>query len=106
MYVGAERLIPEALAAGAAGAVSGLASAYPEVVAEVVRRPDPEGADRLDALRRGSSGTRSRPRSSRCSGPGVPLSADVRAPLEPLGAERARAVDQLAAVPQAAAPPH
>ncbi len=53
VYVGAERLIPEALAAGAAGAVSGLASAYPEVVAEVVRRPDPDGADRLDALRRG-----------------------------------------------------
>jgi dihydrodipicolinate synthase/N-acetylneuraminate lyase len=107
VYVGAERLIPEALAAGAAGAVSGLASAYPEVVAEVVRRPDPEGADRLDALRRGierypfqaalKQVLRAR---------GVPLSADVRAPLEPLGAERARAVDQLAAVPQAAAPPH
>jgi dihydrodipicolinate synthase/N-acetylneuraminate lyase len=104
VYVGAERLIPEALAAGAAGAVSGLASAYPEVVAEVVRRPDPEGADRLDALRRGierypfqaalKQVLRAR---------GVPLSADVR---EPLGAERARAVDQLAAVPQAAAPPH
>jgi dihydrodipicolinate synthase/N-acetylneuraminate lyase len=107
VYVGAERLIPEALAAGAAGAVSGLASAYPEVVAEVVRRPDPEGADRLDALRRGierypfqaalKQVLRAR---------GVPLSADERAPLEPLGAERARAVDQLAAVPQAAAPPH
>jgi dihydrodipicolinate synthase/N-acetylneuraminate lyase len=107
VYVGAERLIPEALAAGAAGAVSGLASAYPEAVAEVVRRPDPEGAERLDALRRGiehypfqaalKQVLRAR---------GVPLHADVRAPLEPLGAERARAVDQLAAVPKAAAPPH
>jgi dihydrodipicolinate synthase/N-acetylneuraminate lyase len=107
VYVGAERLIPEALAAGAAGAVSGLASAYPEVVAEVVRRPDPAGAERLDALRRRiehypfqaalKQVLRAR---------GVPLQADVRAPLEPLGADRARAVDQLAAVPQAAAPPH
>jgi dihydrodipicolinate synthase/N-acetylneuraminate lyase len=106
VYVGAERLIPEALAAGAAGAVSGLASAYPEVVAEVVRRPDPDGAERLDALRREierypfqaalKQVLRAR---------GVPVQPDVRAPLQPLGQEAARALDQLAAVPQAAAPP-
>ena len=107
VYVGAERLIPEALAAGAAGAVSGLASAYPEVVADVVRRPDPEGAERLDALRAAierypfqaalKQVLRAR---------GVPLEPDVRAPLAQLAPGDVRAVDQLAAVPQAAAPPH
>ena len=107
VYVGAERLIPEALAAGAAGAVSGLASAFPEVVAEVVRRPDPAGAERLDTLRRGierypfqaalKQVLRAR---------GVALQPDVRAPLAPLRPDDVPAVDQLAAVPQAAAPPH
>jgi dihydrodipicolinate synthase/N-acetylneuraminate lyase len=101
VYVGAERLIPEALAAGAAGAVSGLASAYPEVVAEVVRRPDPAGGERLDALRRDierypfqaalKQVLRAR---------GVPLQADVRAPLQPLATDQVRAVDQLTAAGQ------
>ena len=51
VYVGAEKLIPQALAAGAAGAVSGLASGFPEIVAEVVANPDAAGAERLESLR-------------------------------------------------------
>ena len=39
MLVGSEPLIPEAFAAGATGAVSGMASAYPAEVAAVVRSP-------------------------------------------------------------------
>jgi dihydrodipicolinate synthase/N-acetylneuraminate lyase len=51
VFVGAEALIHESLAAGAAGAVSGLASAFPEQVVEVVRAPTAEGAARLGELR-------------------------------------------------------
>src|SRR5207237_82230 len=52
VFVGAETLIHESLAAGAAGAVSGLAAAFPEEVVEVVRAPSEEGAARLGELRR------------------------------------------------------
>ena len=51
VFVGAEALIDEARAAGCAGAVSGLAAAYPEAVAEVVARPTPQGALGLGELR-------------------------------------------------------
>jgi dihydrodipicolinate synthase/N-acetylneuraminate lyase len=97
VYVGSERLIPEALAAGAAGAVSGLASAYPEAVAAVVARPDAAGAARLDGLRSELerhpflSAVKQVARSR-----GVPLEIDVRAPLRRLDAEQARAVSELA----------
>jgi dihydrodipicolinate synthase/N-acetylneuraminate lyase len=51
VFVGAEALVDDALEAGAAGAVSGLAAAFPEEVAEVVRSPSPAGAARLGELR-------------------------------------------------------
>jgi dihydrodipicolinate synthase/N-acetylneuraminate lyase len=51
VFVGAEALLGEGLAAGAAGAVSGLAAAFPERVADVVRAPSPEGAGALGELR-------------------------------------------------------
>ena len=51
VYVGYEPLIPEGLAAGAAGTVSGLASVHPDVVAGLVREPTPEGAARAEELR-------------------------------------------------------
>ena len=50
LFVGAEALIGEALAAGAAGAVSGLASGFPEVVVEAVRTGDSTHAGELRAL--------------------------------------------------------
>jgi len=43
IFVGPEALIAQGLAAGAVGAVSALASAFPELVAAAVRNP--EGAD-------------------------------------------------------------
>jgi dihydrodipicolinate synthase/N-acetylneuraminate lyase len=43
VFVGPEALIPEGFAGGAAGAVSALASAFPELVAAAVR--DPAGAE-------------------------------------------------------------
>ena len=49
VLIGAEALIGEGLAAGAAGAVSGLASAFPEVVVDAVRSGDSTAAGALRA---------------------------------------------------------
>src|SRR5207253_8107633 len=49
VFVGAEALIGEGLSAGAAGAVSGLASAFPEVVAGAVQSGDSQAAGELRA---------------------------------------------------------
>jgi dihydrodipicolinate synthase/N-acetylneuraminate lyase len=51
VFVGPEALIHRGMAAGAVGAVSGLAAAFPEAVAEVVRNPTEEGARRLGEIR-------------------------------------------------------
>jgi dihydrodipicolinate synthase/N-acetylneuraminate lyase len=51
IFVGPEVLIQRGMAAGAVGAVSGLAAAFPEAVAEVVRHPTEEGARRLGEIR-------------------------------------------------------
>ena len=86
VFVGPEALIHRGLAAGAAGAVSGLASAFPEAVAAVVRDPTAEGAARLAELR---AAIERLPRhaalklaAARRSG--VPIREDVRAPLRRL----------------------
>jgi dihydrodipicolinate synthase/N-acetylneuraminate lyase len=90
VFVGAEALLADGLGAGAAGAVSGLAAAFPEEVAGVVRAPSSEGARRLGDLR---ATVERFPRHGalkllvRCRG--VPLREDVRAPLRGLtSAER------------------
>lgn len=88
VYIGAEALIGEGLAAGAAGAVSGLASAFPEVVVEAVRSGDSTAAGELRAIidrypRHAALKAVVRSR-------GVPLREDVRGPLRGLtDAERA-----------------
>jgi dihydrodipicolinate synthase/N-acetylneuraminate lyase len=51
IFVGPEALIHRGLSLGAVGAVSGLAGAFPEAVAEVVRRPTEAGARRLGEIR-------------------------------------------------------
>ena len=77
----------EGLGAGAAGAVSGLAAAYPEEVAAVVRTPSAAGAARLAELR---AAIECFPRHAALKlivgSRGVPLREDVRAPLRPLSA--------------------
>ena len=91
VFIGAEALLAAGLDAGAAGAVSGLAAAFPREVAEVVREPTAEGAGNLGELR---SGIERFPRHAALkavvASKGVPLREDVRAPLRPLAeAERA-----------------
>jgi dihydrodipicolinate synthase/N-acetylneuraminate lyase len=85
VFVGPEALIHDGIAAGAVGAVSALASAFPADVAEVVRSPNAEGAIRLGDLR----GFVERfPRQAALKHllglRGVPIREDVRAPLRSL----------------------
>jgi dihydrodipicolinate synthase/N-acetylneuraminate lyase len=84
VLIGAESLIGEGLAAGAAGAVSGLASAFPEVVAAAVSSGDSTAAGALRAKverfpRHAALKEVARAR-------GVPMQADVRLPLRGLTA--------------------
>jgi dihydrodipicolinate synthase/N-acetylneuraminate lyase len=85
VFVGAEALLADGLEAGAAGAVSGLAAAFPEEVAEVVRAPSVDGAERLGTLR---AGIERFPRHAAlklvAQRSGVPIGEDVRAPLRRL----------------------
>ncbi len=85
VLVGAEPLIPEALAAGAAGAVSGLSSAYPAEVAAVVRNPSPEGAESLARLRATLEPHLIPNLKAALGRLGVPVRRDVRRPLQPVG---------------------
>jgi len=85
VFVGPESLIPEGLAAGAVGAVSALASAFPELVAAAVR--DPGGADLgpvRAALERFPLQTAAKIVVARR---GVPMQPDVRRPLRTLTEE-------------------
>jgi dihydrodipicolinate synthase/N-acetylneuraminate lyase len=90
VLVGNEPLIPQALHAGAAGSVSGLASAFPDRVAAVLRQPTEEGAGLLRELR-DRLGTSDFIASLKVvlGHRGVPVQPDVRAPLRPLRGERA-----------------
>ncbi|HYZ78167.1 MAG TPA: dihydrodipicolinate synthase family protein [Gaiellaceae bacterium] len=85
VFVGAEAFIHEGLGAGAAGTVSALAAAFPELVAEVVRAPSAAGAARLDEVR---TALERFPFHAAlkvaAAARGVPIRADVRAPLRTL----------------------
>jgi dihydrodipicolinate synthase/N-acetylneuraminate lyase len=86
VFVGAEALLVKGLERGAAGAVSGLAAAFPELVAPVVhgRTGDP-GQTRAAFERFPFHAALKRVLAKR----GVPVREDVRAPLRALsGAER------------------
>jgi dihydrodipicolinate synthase/N-acetylneuraminate lyase len=88
VFIGAESLIGEGLAAGAAGAVSGLASAFPEVVVEAVRSGDSTAAGELRAVV--DRFPRHAALKAVVASKGVPMREDVRAPLRQLtDAERA-----------------
>lgn len=94
VFVGPEALIHLGLTAGAVGAVSALASAFPTEVAAVVREPTPEGAARLGMLR---AGLERFPRQAACkriaARRGVRVRSDVRAPLRDLTVDEVRELD-------------
>ena len=85
VFVGPEALIAQGMRASAVGAVSALASAFPERVAAAVRDPDGEEAARIGELR---AGVERFPRHAALkrivARRGVPIREDVRAPLRSL----------------------
>jgi 4-hydroxy-tetrahydrodipicolinate synthase len=94
VLVGAEALIGEGLAAGAAGAVSGLAAAFPEVVVEAVRSGDSGTAGALRA--RIERFPRHAALKEVVQARGVPMRPDVRKPLRTLDdAERGELLGSL-----------
>jgi 4-hydroxy-tetrahydrodipicolinate synthase len=99
VFIGAEGLIGQGVAGGATGAVSGLASALPELVLAAVREGTPEAAQRAGEVRAALEGIRRLPALKRILGlRGVPVREDMRPPLRTLTeAERDR-LDRL--VPQ------
>jgi dihydrodipicolinate synthase/N-acetylneuraminate lyase len=85
VFVGAEALLVEGLAAGAAGAVSGLAASFPDAVVPLVRAPSAERGERARALRVSLSRLPFHAASKTALGlRGVPVTAEVRAPLRGL----------------------
>lgn len=96
VLVGPEALIVEGLARGAVGAVSGLATAFPELVVRLVRTQDPALSERVGEVR----GTLQRlpiPAAFKAvlGLRGVPVREDVRAPLRPLDDEERSRVRSL-----------
>ncbi len=104
VFVGPEALIHLGMQAGAAGAVSALAGAFPSEVASVVREPTEAGAARLAELR---AGVERFPRQAALkrvvASRGVPINPDVRAPLRDLTEAEAIELDAWLASTTAAA---
>ena len=95
IFVGAEALVAEGLARGAAGTVSGLASAFPEVVAALVRDAGGPAGDEATALREALQQVPFIPAAKRVlARRGLPVGEDVRAPLRRLTADETAHVDQ------------
>ncbi len=85
VFVGAEALLERALAAGAAGAVSGLAASFPDAVVPLVREPSPEAGERAVTLRAALQRLPFHAASKTVLGlRGVPVGPEVRAPLRGL----------------------
>ena len=85
LFVGSEPLVLEGLEAGATGAVSGLATAFPQVVARLVHERDPVAHERAVALRTGLAGLPFiAAMKSVLASRGVLAHADVRPPLRGL----------------------
>jgi dihydrodipicolinate synthase/N-acetylneuraminate lyase len=98
IFVGAESLIGAGMARGAAGSVSALATAFPELVAAALRDPSPERSSELGELRDGLEAFPRHAALKRILGlRGVSLREDVRAPLRSLDDDERRALDAWAA---------
>lgn len=95
VFVGSEPLIPAALAAGAVGAVSGMAAAFPDVVRAVVDAPDAAGAACLRSVRDAleASGQFIASVKHVLGRRGITVCPDMRAPLRRLTDAEASALD-------------
>jgi N-acetylneuraminate lyase len=96
VFVGAEALLVQGLAAGAVGAVSGLAGSFPDAVVPLVREPTPEAGERATALRAQLQRFPFHAASKAAVGfRGVPVGAEVRAPLRGLTDEERVEVERI-----------
>jgi dihydrodipicolinate synthase/N-acetylneuraminate lyase len=96
VFVGPESLIARGIGAGAVGAVSALATAFPELVAACVREPTDERAAGLAELRATIERFPRHAALKHVLGRrGVPISEDVRPPLRGLTDEERAAIDVL-----------
>jgi dihydrodipicolinate synthase/N-acetylneuraminate lyase len=96
IFVGPEALIPQGFAAGAAGAVSGLAGSFPDAVVRLVRDPTPEAAEPVAALRASLQALPFQAASKAALGlRGVPVRGSVRAPLRSLTPDEQEVVKQI-----------
>lgn len=95
VFVGPEALIARGLAAGAVGVVSGVASAYPEAVAEAVRTGSEEATARANELRTALERFPFHAALKRVlARRGLAIQGDVRAPLRPLRDDEREALDR------------
>jgi dihydrodipicolinate synthase/N-acetylneuraminate lyase len=96
VFVGPEALITRGIGAGAVGAVSALATAFPELVASCVREPSEERATRLADLRETIERFPRHAALKHVVGRrGVSISKDVRAPLRGLTDDERAELDGL-----------
>jgi dihydrodipicolinate synthase/N-acetylneuraminate lyase len=95
VFVGPEALIARGLAAGAVGAVSGVAAAYPEAVVEAVASRTEDATTRVNDLRSALERFPFHAALKRVLvHRGVPIEEDVRAPLRGLRANERRELDR------------
>jgi len=98
VFVGAEGLLERGLAAGAVGAVSGLAASFPEAVVALVREPTAEAGERASALRAQLQRFPFHAASKAVLGlRGLPIAPEVRAPLRGLTEAERAGVEQVVA---------
>ncbi|HJU37139.1 MAG TPA: dihydrodipicolinate synthase family protein [Gaiellaceae bacterium] len=96
VFVGAEALLGRGLAAGAVGAVSGLAASFPDAVVPLVRRPTAELGEKAAALRARLQRFPFHAASKAALGfRGVPIGAEVRAPLRGLTDDERAEVERI-----------
>jgi dihydrodipicolinate synthase/N-acetylneuraminate lyase len=96
IFVGPEALIPQGIAAGATGAVSGLASCFPDAVVALVRDPTPELGERVGSLRASLQKLAFHAAAKTVLGlRGVPMTAEVRAPLRGLRTDETAEVERI-----------
>ncbi len=97
VFVGPEACIVEGLAKGAKGAVSGLASCYPDRVSSLVNKPDPANGAAVASLR---ASLQSLPFHAAAKSilriRGVPIGPDVRRPLRGLTSAEQVRVEEIA----------
>ncbi len=95
VFVGSEPLLPEALADGAVGTVSGLAAAFPERVGALLRAPSAQAAAPLRELKAVVGGPGAQASLKHVLGRrGVPVGPDVRRPLRALRDDERRTLDE------------